>query len=360
MSIGARLARARKAAGLSLRSMAQATNVSHAMIKKYEDGLATPSSDTLLKCAKTLGVRTEWFFRPDSVELEGVEFRKRASLPQKRINALKHQILEYVERRVELDKLLPNSPTDSFRRVERIPDVVHSLDEVEIVAEMVRSAWNLGCDPILDLIGQLEERGVWVFVLSTGEQRFDGLSATADDYPVMVIGADWPGDRQRFTLAHELGHLMLEGRLDNAVPVEAACNRFAGAFLFPKKEAYRLLGSSRHHLEARELATLKGQFGLSMQAHRLPRKGPWHYRRLDVYRVHEGLSASWVEPLRARGTLPFRDIASVRIDGLSGAGRRRDRRVKGCRASEPLSFTIQSAACYGSRNCYSSSVMPIS
>ena len=50
----------------------------------------------------------------------------------------------------------------------------------------------------------------------------------------------WPGndkarpERQRFTLAHELGHLMLEGRLADGLDEEKACNRFAGAFLAPR------------------------------------------------------------------------------------------------------------------------------
>ena len=81
---GERLLRARKAAGLSLRDLAAEVNLSHAAIKKYEDGAAMPSSDVLLRLAKALGVRSEYFFRPLTPELEFVEFRKRSSLPKKR------------------------------------------------------------------------------------------------------------------------------------------------------------------------------------------------------------------------------------------------------------------------------------
>lgn len=40
-----------------------------------------------------------------------------------------------------------------------------------------------------------------------------------------------PGDRQRFTLAHELGHLLFERRLAENLDVEPAANRFSGGFL---------------------------------------------------------------------------------------------------------------------------------
>ena len=61
--IGKRIQSARKASGLSLRKLGEEVGVSHAAIKKYEDGLVIPTSLILLKLAKVLGVRTEYFFR---------------------------------------------------------------------------------------------------------------------------------------------------------------------------------------------------------------------------------------------------------------------------------------------------------
>src|SRR5690625_5969947 len=81
--IGERIKRARGASGLSLRNLAEQVGVSHAMIKKYEDNQTMPSSDTLLRIAKTLNVRVEYFFRPASVTLDGIEYRKRADTPKR-------------------------------------------------------------------------------------------------------------------------------------------------------------------------------------------------------------------------------------------------------------------------------------
>jgi Zn-dependent peptidase ImmA (M78 family) len=86
---------------------------------------------------------------------------------------------------------------------------------------------------------------------------------------LIVISSNWPGDRQRFTLAHELGHLILHERL--AIDEEKACNRFAGAFLFPQDAVLKEFGSHRNSIELQEFAIVKGEYRLSMASicHRL-------------------------------------------------------------------------------------------
>jgi Zn-dependent peptidase ImmA (M78 family) len=42
------------------------------------------------------------------------------------------------------------------------------------------------------------------------------------------------------------------------------CNRFAGAFLFPRRAVLQELGAHRSAIELQELALLKAEFGLSM------------------------------------------------------------------------------------------------
>lgn len=260
-----RLHRARKAAGLSLRDLGERVGVSHAAIKKYEDGEAMPSSDTLLQLARALHVRTEYFFRPAPVALEGIEYRKRNSLPKKRLDAITHEILDQIERRIELENLFPQSPVKSFAPAKGLKERIQSMDEIEEVADQVRSVWNLGLDPIPDLIDVLETNGVRVFMIEAdSENKFDGLAAHVNGMPIVVVGRHWPGDRQRFTLAHELGHLMLKGRLAEDIDEEKACNRFAGAFLFPRESVRQELGSHRNAIELKELGLLKDEFGLSM------------------------------------------------------------------------------------------------
>ena len=263
--IGQRLYRARKAAGLSLRDLASKVDLSHAAIKKYEDGQSAPSSTILIKLARALNVRTEYFFRPETVALDGIEYRKRSSLPKKRLDAITHEVLDQIERRVELENLFPQLPTKAFSAVEGLPATIAEMAQIEGVADRVREAWDLGSDPIPDLIDVLETNGVRVFMIEAdAENKFDGLAARVNGKPIVVVGRHWPGDRQRFTLAHELGHLMFEGRLATGLDEELACNRFAGAFLFPRASVLQELSRHRKSIEPKELGLLKEEFGLSM------------------------------------------------------------------------------------------------
>ena len=93
-----------------------------------------------------------------------------------------------------------------------------------------------------------------------------------DEIPIIVVKGGIPGDRQRFDLAHALGHMLLD--VDEAVDEEKAAHRFAGALLVPKPKAYEELGRNRQHLSVKELLILKHKYGLSMQA--------WIYRAHDL------------------------------------------------------------------------------
>ncbi|MBN3854248.1 ImmA/IrrE family metallo-endopeptidase [Paraburkholderia sp. Ac-20340] len=263
--IGPRLHRARKAAGLSLRDLGAQVGLTHAAIKKYEDGQATPSSSTLLKLARTLNVRTEYFFRPETVSLDRIEYRKRSTLPRKRLEAIEHEVIDHIERRIELENLFPSPPIAPFGPVHALPEVISGLAQIECAAETVRKAWDLGYAPIPDLIDVLETHGIRVFMIdANADPKFDGLAASVGRLPVIVVGSNWPGDRQRFTLAHELGHLILADRLETGLDEELACNRFAGAFLIPRQSVIQELGAHRSFIEPKELALLKEEFGLSM------------------------------------------------------------------------------------------------
>lgn len=94
--IGERLHRARKAADLSLRSLAEEVGVSHTWINKFEMDQAMPDSTTLLKLGKVLGVRSEYFFQPEKITLSQFEYRKQSTLPKKRLQAITHEILDQI------------------------------------------------------------------------------------------------------------------------------------------------------------------------------------------------------------------------------------------------------------------------
>ena len=145
---------------------------------------------------------------------------------------------------------------------------VKSFEEVDAAAKELRKRWHLGDDAIPNLCEFLEEKGIKICALNLPDSvsgvQADVKMAGGKRIPVIVLNRNHAGERQRFTLAHELGHLMLEGRLADDLDEEMACNRFAGTFLFPRASVLQELGEHRNAIELKELGLLKEEFGLSM------------------------------------------------------------------------------------------------
>jgi len=263
--IGTRIQRARKAASLSLRALGEAVGVSQTTISKYESEESTPDSTMLLKLAKALKVKTEFFFRTSEFVLENKEYRKR-TISNIELQSIESKILNLVEKRFEFETLYPPMNDIVFEVPSDLPSDIKFLYEIDAFANKLRELWHLGNDPISDLSDLLEAKGIKVFMIDDdANNNFDGLAALVNDYHIIVISKNWPGDRQRFTLAHELGHLMLDGKLADTLDEEKASDRFAGAFLLPEVPLKQKLGDSRKNLEIAELSLIKKEFGVSMQ-----------------------------------------------------------------------------------------------
>lgn len=291
--IGERIKQARKASGLSLRALAENAGVTAMAISKYENNKSTPSSGVLLGLAQALDLKVEYFFRTSKVELHEVEYRKHAKLPKKILDQIEGDVIEQIERFIDLELFLPNTPIENFQIPDKLPRKIEDYEDIESIVNIIRLAWDLGENPIPDLIDTLEERGIRVFQSKAlHDDKFDGLATEVNSFPVIVVGRDWPGDRQRFTLSHELGHLILKGRLPSHLDEEKAANRFAGAFLVPKSEALKELGNNRSWIEPVELHVLKQTYGLSMRA--------WIYRASDLGILNQSASRRMWEYFRKR------------------------------------------------------------
>jgi Zn-dependent peptidase ImmA (M78 family)/DNA-binding XRE family transcriptional regulator len=265
MAIGERIKQARLMAGLSLRDLAKQVDLSATAISKYETGKDVPSSGVLLRLAKSLNVKTEYFLRPIRIGMVKPCYRKEKALPRKREKAIQASILEWLERYLEIEDLrglgqehggLPSSPAFAIRK----------NDDVELAADALRKLWQLGTGPIENLTELLEDKGIKVGLVDA-EDEFDACTfwvEAGSRIPVIATRRVQPGDRQRFNLAHELGHLLL--KTSAGVEVERAAHRFAGAFLAPAQSVRTELGSKRNDFDVYELHMLKHKYGLSMQA----------------------------------------------------------------------------------------------
>ena len=286
MTIGQRIKQARKANYMSLRNLAEKTEISPMAISKYERDLDMPSSGVLLRLAQALGVSIDFLIRPMSITVELQAYRKHAALGVKEQESIQMRIQEWLERYLEVESFFPNEQ----RTVSLPARPIHSMDQVEDIALELRTNWSLGLDPIENLTQLLEDQGVKVGLVS-GFEHFDACTFMADGIPVIVSKAELPGDRQRFNLGHELGHLILD--VEKGLDSEAACHRFVGAFLVPAKVVRFELGSRRTTLDMNELYLLKQKYGLSMQA--------WIFRARDLGIISENAARRLFQHFRANG-----------------------------------------------------------
>jgi len=264
-------------------------------LSKYERGVTRPSADVLARLLATLDIEAADLDKPPAVVLHDVEYRTvrelgLSSIQEKRILA---DVTQQVETRLECERLIP-ALRPGPRAALRLPREVRTFDAIESVADEVRRAWSLSDAPIKNLIQTVESHGYRVFTTAMDDgDRFDGFSAVHDGEPVIVLGTGWTGDRQRFTLAHELGHHLLRDRLAGGIDDEQACHRFAGALLVPKAKVVEILGWHRKAITPYELYVLKHEWGISMQA--------WVYRAYHVGVIGDAaLKAQWAAFRRNR------------------------------------------------------------
>lgn len=267
--IGQRLKLARAAAGLSLRELdAKIGNLVTAQaIGKYERDEADPSSPVLIALARALNVSEDYLVGDQEMAFEGVDFRKKRLTSKKEEAAVEARVIHLLERYLSVEQLL-GLPSVEWDRPREAPfPVVNDLGEADRGARGVRDHWGLGIEPIPNLVELLEERGIKVLSLPLTD--IDGLTARVrrsgkGPLPVIVVNqSDW-GERQRFTLAHELGHLVLE--VAPGLDEEKAAHRFAGALLMPAEALWGQIGKHRKSVGWSELFELKELFGVSVQA----------------------------------------------------------------------------------------------
>lgn len=157
------------------------------------------------------------------------------------------------------------------------------------MAEELRKAWDLGSDPIENLVETLEDKYIRV-VLIEADPEFDASLVWGNgNIPVIVANKALPGDRQRLSICHELGHLILESGPE--VDLERAAMRFAGAFLVPANVVRRELGEKRRNISVHELHLLKHKYGLSMQAWLFRAKELGILSFADAQRIFKGFRA---------------------------------------------------------------------
>lgn len=268
--IGERIKLARSAAGLSLRGLQAkiGNRVSAQAIGKYERNEDVPSSGVLIALSDALGVSLDYLMGDQQMVLEGVDFRKKQISSKKEQSQIAARALHVIERYLTVEEIL-GLPSAEWDEPREAPYPVREPGDAGRAARSLREYWDLGIDPIPNLVDLLEERGIKVVVVEPAG-NIDGLAASVrrpgkSAVRIIVVRKGLHGERRRFSLAHELGHMVMEVRGDDKLR-EKAAHRFAGAFLMPAEVLWSEVGKHRSSIGWRELFALKELLGTSVQA----------------------------------------------------------------------------------------------
>ncbi|MGW3691373.1 ImmA/IrrE family metallo-endopeptidase [Streptomyces sp. NPDC005125] len=271
-SPGERLRTLRDLLGLTGADLHRLTSISQSWISQVETGAREPAVDRLRVIAEATDTPMSFFHaQPSSVPLDSLRFRKMATASRtvtRRISAFYGESFRVTEE-ITSQAGYPAPPLPFATTAEL------SADDIEDLAAQTRVALRLAPDkPIPHLTRALERAGVAVAPIVLPDPTGDSVSPTNKHFGVSYwagIGetaliAYFPGaqgDRDRFTLAHELGHLVLHTFRPRAEDPEAEANRFAGAFLVPYERAREEITD---HLTLEGFARRKQVWGVSIQA----------------------------------------------------------------------------------------------
>jgi Zn-dependent peptidase ImmA (M78 family) len=140
---------------------------------------------------------------------------------------------------------------------------VENFESPKRVAELVRAHWHIPRGPIQNMISCVERAGVIVAMSDFAGASVSGVTFSVPGRPpIVMLNETHPGDRMRFTLAHELGHLVMHRFPTPTMEDEA--NKFASEFLLPQNEIRDVFRGRKITLEL--LASLKPEFKASIQS----------------------------------------------------------------------------------------------
>lgn len=262
---GANLRLIRQFNNLSLAELGESANISKQFLSRLENGGESISNQLAEGLAGRLQVMPEFFFLPGGLLISEEQCHFRSYLTTKvtlRQNArargeILNRLIGVLEKHLEL-------PAYSIESSE--PE---TAEAIETAATRFRDYFGLGRGPLSSMTRVAENAGAIVVHVQGLAPDIDAISF-ATSHPLVALNTDnRSGCRQRFGVAHELGHFALHvGILTGDRLTESQANRFASALLLPRTafaaECRIAIRGSR--LNWQGLSQLKLRWGVSKAA----------------------------------------------------------------------------------------------
>lgn len=276
---------ARESRGLSQSKLAGLAGISQAALSKAENSLGPLSPERMAVIADVLGYPEElfgWSDEPVGLGPSGFYHRKQSGLGKTALQRIEAEINLLL---MQMRRLEASVEIEPFYR---LPVLDADEHEPEAVAARVRAGWMVPDGPVPDVMRMVERAGVVVVRRDLESPKISGLSVRPpDSLPMIILNTGMSPTRERFTLLHELGHLVMHQMPSDDGEREA--DRFASEFLMPA----RLIGPHLKDMTIQRAVQLKQYWKASMAAiirtaHALGKIDDRRYKSLQVQMSQHG------------------------------------------------------------------------
>jgi Zn-dependent peptidase ImmA (M78 family)/transcriptional regulator with XRE-family HTH domain len=291
---GARLTLARHLAGLRKSELAGKVSRSPSAVTAWEAGTKKPTPANIAELAIGLEV-DPWFFAVRGQDIATISVAPHYRSLRSTTQILRDQALAYGQLVVDVASAIEVHAEFPAPDVPEFPVELGDMTGPVEAARHVRREWAVGPGPAGHLVRLLENHGVLVVFSPPGAASIDAYSFAAADRAACVLNPiklDYY--RQRFDVAHELGHLVMHGEAEpGSKAIEDQAHRFASEFLLPADEIYDSLPTSMGRASWTTLFRLKEQWGVSVgallfRARQLGRLSDVSYRNAMIRMSQEG------------------------------------------------------------------------
>lgn len=251
---------ARESRGLTQTQLAQLTEIPQSSISRIEQDTLGVDDSTVKKLAEVLKYPESFFFQEVNIYPPNLHYRKRVTIPVR--------VKDMAEATMNIYRLNLQTLLQSVDLPESTLPIIEEgkYDSPADVAMYLRQFWKVPKGRIDNLTQLVESKGIIVVRCNLFTEKIDGRSMVTDKGNFIIfLNKSLSGDRLRFTLAHELAHLILHIHSNNVfnTDVEEEANIFACEFLMPQDEIRPQLYG---RLTLPKLADLKRYWKTSMQA----------------------------------------------------------------------------------------------
>lgn len=253
---------ARQRMGLRQTSAARLLGIRQNLLSRMENGLVDISDEFIDIAESIYELPNTFFYQSDKVQGAPLSihpmWRRKADVTVKEMDMV---VAELNIRAMHLRRLLEGIEIFNPNEIPRFD--IDCYEDPEKIAELVRRYWKIPNGPISNLTTLVEGSGVIVCHSQMRGASISGVTFSAPGIPpIIMLNDDQPSDRMRYTLAHELGHLVMHQFPSSAMEKEA--NDFAAALLLPASDIQPYFNNRRIDLAL--LASMKPEWRTSMQA----------------------------------------------------------------------------------------------